>query len=70
MLVNRLTAEKGRTQAGVLQNILQVENILAVTNISLDKLVKCGKLWDVEKCNWPRMRSGAFCFLGCRAGVE
>ena len=29
MLVNRLTAEKGRTQAGVLQNILQVENIFS-----------------------------------------
>jgi hypothetical protein len=27
MSVNRLTAEKGRTQVGALQNILEVENI-------------------------------------------
>lgn len=40
--------------------------------ISLDKLVKYGKLYNVEKCNWPRTRSGAFVFFGVpsRSGVS
>jgi hypothetical protein len=35
-----------------------------VMKISLDKLVKYGKLCTVEKCNWLRTSSGAFCFWG------
>jgi len=56
----------GRKSGGKPPHSKGVKIFSWVMKISLDKMVKYGRLCSVEKCETPRTGSGGFCFWGGR----